>query len=236
MHNVSRYNKNLFPVLLPLLPKGEENTSEVKKMKEFQKGVLDNDRVISAENVQRLGEVIALCAIKTIIVRGGKNLHNLYKGLLKDINRANDDMSRYSDGYDIAQEAMLFLCQHMGKRLNNVYYTKTGRKITIKQACFSVVDRYLAKNFVSPMLNTTKLNEQITTEHETILGEEQKNDYTAFDSLISKMHLTAVEYETLSILMTGFTMLQIGKILNVNRTTIWRRQNSIRKKYMAALQ
>ena len=184
-------------------------------MKEFQKGVLDNDRVISAENVQRLGEVIALCAIKTIIVRGGKNLHNFYKGLLKDINRANDDM---------------------GKRLNNVYYTKTGRKITIKQACFSVVDRYLAKNFVSSMLNTTKLNEQITTEHETILGEEQKNDYTAFDSLISKMHLTAVEYETLSILMTGFTMLQIGKILNVNRTTIWRRQNSIRKKYMAALQ
>ena len=31
-------------------------------------------------------------------------------------------------------------------------------------------------------------------------------------------------------------MLQIGRILNVNRTTIWRRQNSFRKKYMAALQ
>ena len=30
-------------------------------MKEFQKGVLDNDMVISAENVQRMGEVIALC-------------------------------------------------------------------------------------------------------------------------------------------------------------------------------
>ena len=47
------------------------------------------------------------------------------------------------------------------------------------------------------------------------------------------MHLTAVEYETLSILMAVFTMLQIGKILNVNRTTIWRRQNSIRQKYLA---
>ena len=100
-------------------------------MKEFQKGVLDNDRVISAENVQRMGEVIALCAIKTVIVRGGKDLHNLYKGLLRDINRADDDMRRYSDGYEIAQEAMLFLCQHMGKRLNDVYITKTGRKITI---------------------------------------------------------------------------------------------------------
>ena len=69
-------------------------------MKKVNKGILDNDMVISAENVQRMGEVIALCAIKTVIVRGGKDLHNLYKGLLRDINRADDDMSRYSDGYD----------------------------------------------------------------------------------------------------------------------------------------
>ena len=72
------------------------------------------------------------------------------------------------------------------------------------------------------------------TKPETILDDEQKNDYTAFDGLIDKMKMTAVEHETLSILMAGFTMLQIGKILNVNRTTIWRRQNSIRKKYMQA--
>ena len=198
-------------------------------MKEFQKDVLGNDKIISVENMQRMGEVIALCTIKTVIVRGGKDLHNLYKGLLRDINRAADDMSRYSDGYEIAQEAMLFLCQHIGKRLDDVYITKTGRKITIKQACFSVADRYLAKNYVSPMLNTISLNEQIMTEPESILDDEQKNDYTAFDGLISKMKLTAVEHETLSILMAGFTMLQIGRILNVNRTTIWRRQNSIRK-------
>lgn len=204
-------------------------------MKELNKGVLDNDKVISAENVQRMGEVIALCAIKTVIVRGGKDLHNLYKGLLRDINRAGDDMSRYSDGYEIAQEAMLFLCQHMGKRLDDIYITKTGRKITIKQACFSVADRYLAKNYVAPMLNTISLNERITTEPETRLGDEQKTDYTVVDGLIFKMKLTAVEYETLSILMAGFTVLQIGKILNVNRTTIWRRQNSIRKKYLQVL-
>ena len=160
----------------------------------------DNDRVITAENVQRMGEVIALCAIKTVIVRDGKDLHNLYKGLLRDINRADDDMSRYSDGYDIAQEAMLFLCQHMGKRLDDVYVTKTGRKITIKQACFLYTDRYLDKQYVRHMTYTVSLDEKITTEPETILGEEQKNDYTAVDRLISKMKLTAVEHETLSIL------------------------------------
>ena len=84
------------------------------------------------------------------------------------------------------------------------------------------------------MAYTVSLDEKIATEHETILDNEQKNDYTAFDGLMSKMKLTVVEYETLSILMAGFTMLQIGKILNVNRTTIWRRQNSIRKKYLLA--
>lgn len=94
----------------------------------------------------------------------------------------------------------------------------------------------MAKNYVAPTLNTISLKEQITTAPETILDKEQKNDYTAFDGLISKMKPTAAEYETLSILMAGFTVLQIGKILNVNRTTIWRRQNSIRKKYTDTLQ
>ena len=203
-------------------------------MKEFQKGILDNERVISAENVQRMGEVIALCCIKTVIARSGKDLHKLYADLLHDINREKGDYSPFSNAYDLAQEAMLFLCQHMGKRLDDVYVTKTGRKITIKQACFRYTDRYLDKQYTRHMANTVSINEKIATTLETIPADEQKNDYTAFDGLISQMHLTAVEHETLSILMAGFTMLQIGRILNVNRSTIWRRQNSIRKKYLQA--
>ena len=199
-------------------------------MKELNKGILDNDMVISVENVQRMGEVIALCAIKTVIVRGGKDLHNLYKGMLRDINRADNDMSRYSNGNEIAQEAMLFLCQHMGKRLDDVYYTKTGRKITIKQACFSVADRYLAKNYVAPMLNTISLNERITAESETM----QMNDYATVDGLIAKIKLTAAEYDTLCAYMVGFTYLEVTRLLNVNRTTIWRRKMSLQRKYVLA--
>lgn len=200
-------------------------------MKEFQKGILDNERVISTENVQRMGEVIALCCIKTVIARSGKDLHKLYADLLHDMNKSKDDYSPFSNAYDLAQEAMLFLCQHMGKRLDDVYVTKTGRKITIKQACFRYTERYLDKQYSRHMANTVSLNEKVSTKLETMPDNGQKNDYNAFDGLISKMKLTAVEYETLSILMAGFTMLQIGRILNVNRSTIWRRQNSIRKKY-----
>ncbi len=51
-------------------------------MKDVNKGILDNDIVISAENVQRMGEVIALTCIKTVIVRSGKDLHYLSKRFL----------------------------------------------------------------------------------------------------------------------------------------------------------
>lgn len=203
-------------------------------MKKVNKGILDNDMVISAENIQKMGEIIALTCIKTVIVRSGKDLHYLYKGLLRDINRSKDDYSPFSNAYDIAQEAMLFLCQHIGEKLGDNCITKYGKTTTIRSACYRCADNYLQKQYTRHIISTVSLDERITSESETILDDEQKNDYIAVDGLISKMKLTAAEYETLSILMAGFTMLQIGRILNVNRTTIWRRQNSIRKKYLLA--
>ena len=203
-------------------------------MKEVNKGILDNDVVISAENIQKMGEVIALTCIKTVIIRSGKDLHYLYKGLLRDMNRSKEDNSPFSNAYDIAQEAMLFLCQHIGEKLGDDYTTKYGKVVSIKSACYRCADNYLQKQYTRHIANTISLDERITSEPAKTLDDEQKNDYTVVDGLISKMKLTAVEHETLSILMAGFTMLQIGRILNVNRTTIWRRQNSIRKKYMQA--
>ena len=203
-------------------------------MKEFQKGILDNERVISAENVQRMGEVIALTCIKTVIVRSGKDLHYLYKGLLRDMNRSKDDYSPFSNAYDIAQEAMLFLCQHIGKKLGDDYTTKYGKVVTIKSACYRCSDNYLQKQYTRHLSNTISLDERITAEPETILDNEQKNDYTVVDGLISKMKFTAAEYDTLCAYMAGLTYLEVTRLLNVNRTTIWRRQNSIRKKYLLA--
>ena len=203
-------------------------------MKEVNKGVLDNDMVISAENIQKMGEVIALTCIKTVIVRSGKDLHYLYKGLLRDMNRSKDDYSPFSNAYDIAQEAMLFLCQHIGKKLGDDYTTKYGKVVTIKSACYRCADNYLQKQYTRYMANTISLNERITAEPETILGDENKNDYTAVDGLIAKMKLTAAEYETLFAYMAGLTYLEVTRLLNVNRTTIWRRRMSLQRKYTLA--
>lgn len=203
-------------------------------MKEVTKGILDNDMVISAENVQKMGEVIALTCIKTVIVRSGKDLHYLYKGLLRDINRSKDDLSPFSNAYDIAQEAMLFLCQHIGEKLGDNSITKYGKTTTIRSACYRCADNYLQKQYTRHIANAVSLDERITSESETILDDEQKNDYTAVDGLISKMKLTAVEYETLCAYMAGLTYLEVTRLLNVNRTTIWRRKMSLQRKYALA--
>lgn len=135
-------------------------------MKEVNKGILDNDMVISAENVQKMGEVVALTCIKTVIVRSGKDLHYLYKGLLRDMNRSKDDCSPFSNAYDIAQEAMMFLCQHIGEKLGDNYTTKYGKVVTIKSACYCCADNYLQKQYTSHIANTISLDERITAEPE----------------------------------------------------------------------
>lgn len=181
-----------------------------------------------------MGEVIALTCIKTVIIRSGKDLHYLYKRLLRDINRSKDDYSPFSNAYDIAQEAMLFLCQHIGEKLGDNCITKYGKVVTIKSACYRCADSYLQKQYTRYLSNTISLDERITAEPETILDGEQKNDYTAVDGLIAKMKLTAAEYETLCACMAGLTYLEVTRHLNVTRTTIWRRKMNLQRKYVLA--
>ena len=203
-------------------------------MKEVNKGILDNDMVISAENIQKMGEVIALTCIKTVIVRAGKDLNHLYVRLIDDINHCKNSTRPFSNAYYIAQEAMLFLCEHIGKKLGDDYITKYGKTITIRSACFRHTDRYLEKQYTRHIINTISLDERITSEPVETLDDEQKNDYTVVDGLIAKMKLTVAEYETLCAYMAGLTYLEVTRLLNVNRTTIWRRRMSLQRKYALA--
>lgn len=147
-------------------------------MKDLYKGILDNDMVISAENVQKIGEIIALTCIKTVIVRSGKDLHYLYKGLLRDMNRSKDDYSPFSNAYDIAQEAMLFLCQHIGEKLGDNYTTKYGKTVTIKSACYRCADNYLQKQYTRYMATTISLDERITAEPDNARRRAEKRLYS----------------------------------------------------------
>ena len=199
-----------------------------------KKRILDDDVVITKCNIQRIGEIIAITAIKTVMCRSGKNLYWLYDGLIQDCKRANDVNHTYSDGYDIAQAAMLFLCEHIGKQLGDRYITARGKVITIKQACFRFVDRYLNRQYARHLTYTTAIDEATTASTITFIDDESNNDYTAVDAIIEAMRLTPDEYETLSAYMSDLSNIEIAKLLNVNRTTIWRRHNSVKSKYLYA--
>ena len=144
-----------------------------------KKRILDDDVVITQDNIQRIGEIIAIAVIKTVMCKSGKNLYWLYDGLIQDCKRKADVNHIYSDGYDIAQTAMLFLCEHIGKQLGDTYITARGKAITIKQACFRFADRYLDKQYTRYLAHTTAIDEVTVASTITFIDDESNNDYTA---------------------------------------------------------
>lgn len=194
--------------------------------------ILDDDVVITADNIKKIGELIALLTIRTVMCRSGKDLYRLYDGLIKDCNKSNDSLDKYSDGYDIAQTATLFLCEHIGKRLGDNYTTTRGNIISIKQACFRFTDRYLDKQFTRHLAHTTAISDSVASLHISFIDDESDNDYTAVDALIKRMNLTQGEFDVLCAYMSGLTYLEVTQLLDVNRTTIWRRRTRIQEKFL----
>lgn len=180
-----------------------------------KKRIMDDDVVITQDNIQRIGEIIAVATIKTVMCRSGKNLYWLYDGLIQDCKRKADVNHTYSDGYDIAQTAMLFLCEHIGKQLGDTYITARGKVITIKQACFRYVDKYLDKQYTRHLAHTTAIDESTTASTTTFIGDESNNDYTSVDTIIETMHLTPTEYETLSAYMSGLSHIEIAQSIGI---------------------
>ena len=209
----------------------DDNQTQIKIVAKRQY-ILGDDVVITADNIKKIGELIALLTIRTVMCRSGKDLYRLYDGLIKDCNKSNDSLDEYSDGYDIAQSAMLFLCEHIGKRLGDNYTTTRGNVISIKQACFRFTDRYLDKQYTRHLAHTTAINDSVASSHITIIDDESTNDYTAVDALVERMNLTQGEYDVLCAYMSGLTYLEVTQLLKVNRTTIWRRRMKLQEKFL----
>ena len=206
-------------------------------MHERWKRLLDEETRITSENVQELGEVIGLVEISTVMDKGGHNLYWLCNGLYRDMNRQPGFQDHYSEGYDIAQEAIAFLCEHIGERLGDPYVTRLGKTITVERACFRYVDRYLDKQYIRHYNRSVVLDEKIESDPSAVFYEELENrekDYRSVDVLIEKMHLKPKELDTLNAYMAGMKFMEITRFMNVDHTTIWRRMQNVRKKYLLA--
>ena len=191
---------------------------------------------ISPENVQRMGELIALRALKTVCRYSHKSLDRLYRCLVRDVYRSAEEGHVYSDGYDYVQTAILFLCQHFGKKVGDVLFTrKDGKVITIKHACYLEVNRYIVNqrdmNYYTVSIHDLDRHEEPSIDFTL----ESETDYSNVDNIIESMHLDQGQTETLNCYMGGMTFVEIANFLSVNLSTVWRRRQKIQQKYMALM-
>ena len=98
---------------------------------------LRKDDVITQDNVVRIGDKIALRALKTVLCHSyNRKLQSLYMGLSAAIANTNNPEHVFSNGYDLAQSASCFLCEYMGKALNEVCaYTVRGKQASYYTQC-----------------------------------------------------------------------------------------------------
>ena len=187
---------------------------------------------ISFENVQLMGEMITLKTLRGRYAYARKALDWLYVGLVKDLNRSNDAEHVFSDAYDLVQNAICFLCEFVGKSLNDVYTVKNGKVITIKYATYSLVGRlidrmrrHIARH--CDLENTDAQNISVEIDHY------EEKDYTEVDNKIELLNLKPRDRAVLDCYMAGMTCNEIAEFLDIDRITVWRRRTRAQVKYKA---
>ncbi len=205
--------------------------------KEEKRCLVDFSEKISPENVQRMGEVMALMAFKPFLSYADSALGRLYGGLIKDINRKNTVGYTFSDGYDFAQDAICFLCGHMGKTMAAVLGTdRRGKTLTVKLACFRTITKSLNErltNHVRTVCIDKVYEPKTATQFESdIVNDMPKEDYTAVNETIKRLNLTDKQRNALLSLMDTNSYSESARILSINRGTVWVLVAKVREKYI----
>lgn len=199
--------------------------------------------IITADNVQTMGERIAVRALKTCYQRGGQPfIYALYCGLIADITENKKTGAPLSDGYDIAQTASAYLCEYIGKTLQDKttdgQTDKDGQPVTILRACFRAVNRYIMgerqrdykRVYVDEIdENGATLYYEIPAEWDTPTA----TDYKHITAVIKALNLTSRQAQILRYRLSGKSIHQIADILKIHRKTLQEHIQALQRKYTA---
>ena len=187
--------------------------------------------IISFENVQQIGELITLKTLRGRYAYDRQNLEWLYLGLIKDLNRCNNPTHTFSDAYDLVQTAICFLCEFIGKELNNVYTIRNGKEISIKQATYTLVGRHIDRihRHMNRSCDINLYSEELSVE----IDHYEEKDYTEVDSKIELLNLKPRDRTVLDCYMAGMACHEIAEFLDISRITVWRRRMRAQVKYKA---
>ena len=192
------------------------------------------DEPISSENVKLMGEMIALQAIRTVKKFDMKVADRLYIGLIKDLHHMGEIDYIVSDGYDVAQTAICFLYQFVGRKASEIYgKDKQGKEITIKLACYREIDSELMR-----LRRKAEKTDYIDfTDYKALpmdpvnCFEQEQTDYSKYDAIVEALQLSALELAILNCYMNGMVQSEVCAELGIGRGTIYHRKVSIRQRY-----
>ena len=187
--------------------------------------------IISFDNVQQMGEMITLKTLRGRYAYARQTLEWLYVGFVKDLNRSNDSHHVFSDAYDLAQTAICFLCEFVGKSLKDVYMIKNGQEITIKRATYLLVGRTIdrMRRHMSRSRDINDYTEELSVE----IDHYEEKDYTEVDNKIELLNLKPRDRAVLDCYMAGMTCNEIAEYIDIDRITVWRRRTRAQVKYKA---
>ena len=188
---------------------------------------------ISFENMQQMGELITLKTLRGRYAYARHTLERLYVGLVKDFNRSNDSHHVFSDAYDLVQTAICFLCEFIGKNLNDVYTVKNGKVITIKRAAYMLAGRHIdrLRRYVNRSRDIDDYEDELFVEIDAY----EEKDFTEVDNKIELLNLKPRDRVVLDCYMAGMTCNEIAEFLDIDRVTVWRRRQRAQVKYKALL-
>lgn len=189
---------------------------------------------ISQDNVLAMAEQLAMCETRFLIGYMGSRMQKMYADLCVDIKRENDINHTFSDSYDLVQEGALFLCNHYGKRLNDILtYDKKGKAITVKIACIRAMSKLITRK-TSDYFRSVSL-EALTpvSEPSCEIEEDIVKDYTVYDSIVDSLNLTDNMRIALECRQNGLSYPEIATILERAQSTVFEYFIKMRQRYTA---
>ena len=214
--------------------KGKNKMNDFIRYIRKHKLTLADDVVITYDNVKMLGEFIGVSAISRVMHFQGNRGYRLYAGLVHDILYEKQENETFSDGYDIASEAMCFLCEYIGKPLGTVLAVNgKGKELTVRDVCFKKVFRYLNANQKHES-NIAELNQPNLREMSVPFESEELMEIQTVDvnTIMRKIGLTDKEKYTLKLIMSGMNPYRVSKYLGTSNHGIYNRVNRARVKYI----
>ena len=186
---------------------------------------------ISENNVLAMAEQLAMYETRFLIGYTGAKMQKIYADLCVDIKRKNDIYHTFSDSYDLVQECALFLCNHYGKRLNDVLaYDKKGKAITII-ACVRTMSKLITRK-TSDYFRSLSLDAlSPVSEPSCEIEEDIVKDYTVYDSIVDSLNLTDNMRIALECRQNGLSYPEIAAILERAQSTVFEYFIKMRQRY-----